>query len=196
MAIRTGMHDISPETRDKLQTYMRLLNRWQMAINLVAPNTLLEAWNRHFEDSLQLIDLIPQNAVIADLGSGAGFPGLVIAIARPDVKVYLIESDKKKGTFLLAVSRETGAHNVRIVQDRIETILPKLRVDVITARALAPLAELMAMTKSQPQATCLFLKGADWQKEVELARKDHLFMVIPQPSKTNPSAAVLRITRA
>ncbi len=186
---------MQPDIRDKLQTYMRLLNRWQMAINLVAPGSLLEAWTRHFEDSLQLVDMIPPNAAIADLGSGAGFPGLVIAIARPDVTVHLIESDKKKGTFLLSVSRETGAKNVHIHQDRIESVLPKLKVDIITARALAPLHTLLTMTTSQPDATCLFLKGADWQNEVDMARKDHVFAIVSKPSKTNPSAAVLRITR-
>jgi 16S rRNA (guanine527-N7)-methyltransferase len=183
-----------PDIKAKLLVYRDLLSKWQKSVNLVAPSTLAHAWERHFEDSLQLIDLIPQNAAIADLGSGAGFPGLVIAIARPDVNVNLIESDHKKGTFLLAVSRETGVQNVHIFQERIESVLPDLRVDIITARALAPLADLLRLTHSQLSARCLFLKGEAWQKEIDLAKVDHVFDVDVKPSKTEPAAAVLSIT--
>ncbi len=186
---------MQPELRQKLQLYLQLLTKWQRTINLVAPNTLTQAWERHIEDSLQVVDMIPQNATIADLGSGGGFPGMVIALARPDVTVNLIESDQKKCTFLLVVSRETGAKNVHVYSERIENILPKLPVDVITARALASLGTLLDMCKSQPNAMCIFLKGETWRQEVDLARKDHLFAFDSQPSKTEPSAAILRIMR-
>jgi 16S rRNA (guanine527-N7)-methyltransferase len=187
---------LSPDIQAKLKVYQDLLLKWQKSVNLVAPSTLAEAWARHFEDSLQLCDLIPQNAVIADIGSGAGFPGLVIAIARPDLKVHLIESDSKKCAFLLAVSRETGAKTVDIHQQRIEDVLPGLKVDFITARALAPLTDLLRLCASQPHATKLFLKGEAWPKEVEMARADHVFDVVPKPSKTEPSAAILCIAGA
>ncbi len=184
----------------ELQLYHDLLLKWQKAVNLVAPSTIEDAWNRHFEDSLQLVDLIPQSATsLIDIGSGAGFPGLVLALARPDLAVHLVESDQKKGTFLLKVSRETGAKNVNVHSQRIESALPKLRADVVTARALASLPQLLTMTEPQWErgespATLLFLKGAGWQKEVDLARVGHDFELVVIPSKTNPEAAILCIS--
>ena len=80
---------------EKLKIYHDLLLKWQKAINLISPKTVDDSWVRHFEDSLQIMDDIPMGAVLADIGTGAGFPGLVLAIARPDLKVHLIESDQK-----------------------------------------------------------------------------------------------------
>jgi 16S rRNA (guanine527-N7)-methyltransferase len=191
--------NLESDIKQHLQTYHDLLRKWQKTVNLVAPSTLDDAWSRHFEDSLQMVDLIPPEAkVLADIGSGAGFPGLVIGLARPDLEVHLIESDSRKGVFLLTVSRETGASNVHIHTDRIESKLPSLRVDVVTARALAPLTQLLALSRSQwdreSPATLLFMKGAEWQKEVDSAKSDYMFHVNQNPSKTDTSAAILCIT--
>lgn len=193
------LKSVQPETRHRLRLYHDLLLKWQKAVNLVSPATIADAWNRHFEDSLQLVELIPDTArVLVDLGSGAGFPGLVIAIARPDLDVHLVESDQKKGVFLLTVSRETGVQNVNLHNERIESVLKTLRVDVVTARALAPLDVLLGYTRplwaQNPRVTLLFPKGGGWQKEVELAKVGHDFDLVVIPSKTAKDAAILCIT--
>lgn len=193
---------MQPDIRLKLQTYHDLLAKWQKSVNLIAPSTLSEAWKRHFEDSLQLVQLIPADAKrLVDIGSGAGFPGLVIALARPDLHVTLVESDTKKCTFLLAVSRETGAQNVDVKQARIDEVLPQAQFDVVTARALASLSELLVMTESQwncesskKRPMLIFPKGEDWEREVEMARRDQFFEWSAKPSKTARGAAILCIT--
>lgn len=101
--------NVSRETEARLRQYQALLLKWQEKINLISPGTMKDSWARHFQDSLQILPLVPDGpARLYDLGSGAGFPGLVLAIARPDLAVTLIESDAKKCAFLQAVSRETG----------------------------------------------------------------------------------------
>jgi 16S rRNA (guanine527-N7)-methyltransferase len=126
-----------------LRHYQALLVKWQEKINLVSPTTIQDSWKRHFEDSLQLLPLVPEGAkTLYDLGCGAGFPGLVLAMARPDLAVTLVESDAKKCAFLTAVSRETGVQ-VTIQNSRIEAATATLPPpDIITARALASLEKL------------------------------------------------------
>lgn len=193
---------VSRETLDKLKTYERLLNEWQGQMNLVGKNTLAHAWERHFEDSLQLLPLIPSYVkTLFDFGSGAGFPGLVFAIARPEIKVHLVESIGKKCRFLEAVSRETGAgavvHNGRIESVSHET---KTVPDMITARALANLTALLDYSapwiKANPNLILLFPKGASWAQEVEDARKKWNFTLDTHKSLTDPDAMILVITKA
>lgn len=188
---------MQPEVKSRLLVYHDLLLKWQKSVNLVAPSTLSQAWARHFEDSLQVADLIPPDAIVADIGSGAGFPGLVLAIARPDLTVHLIESDTKKAAFLSHVSRETGAANVHVHTGRIESVLPGLSAQVVTARALAALDMLLGYTVSQwdrkDPARLVFLKGENWRAEVEMARAGHRFELDAKPSKTAPNAAILCI---
>ena len=115
---------MSPEITEKLRKYESLLLKWQKTINLVSSSTLKDVWARHFEDSLQIIDLVPDTVkTVWDLGSGAGFPGLVLAIARPDLSVNLVESDVRKSAFLQNVSRETMSGNVYIRNGRLEDML-------------------------------------------------------------------------
>ena len=190
---------MQPDIRAKLQTYQDLLVKWQKTVNLVSNSTLADAWKRHFEDSLQILDCIPEGTkVLADIGSGAGFPGLVIAIARPEIEVHLIESDARKCAFLSTVSRETGASNVRVHTGRIESVLPEIQAQVVTARALAALPDLLGLTESQwgreSPASLVFPKGVDWQKEVDLASVDHSFDLAVKPSKTASSAAIMCIS--
>ena len=99
--------DVSRAALSKLRLYHALLLKWQKAVNIVSPKTLDKAWERHFVDSLQVLPFIPdQVKIIADLGSGGGFPGLVIACVRDDVNVHSVESDMKKCQFQSNVSRE------------------------------------------------------------------------------------------
>ena len=139
--------NVSRETTARLDAYAALLAKWNPAINLVARSTMTDFWTRHILDSAQLFDLAPPGARHwADLGSGAGLPGLVIAILAPertlDLRVTLIDSDQRKAAFLIAALRETGVR-AEVRAERIEDLAP-LGADIITARALAPLPVLLA----------------------------------------------------
>lgn len=185
--------DVSRETISRLQAYHDLLVKWQKAINIVSPKTLDEIWSRHFADSAQLAERIPQNAKVADLGSGGGFPGLVLAIMRPDLEMHLVESDLRKSEFLKNVSRETKS-GARVHNDRAENVLESIGPGIITARAFAPLVEILEMTKSVPGAPLLLLKGKMALEEVEEARKKFNFECADFPSSTEQGAKILEIS--
>ena len=189
---------VSRETLDRLTTYVNLLIDWNERLNLVAPSTMADVWRRHILDSAQLAPLIPPDArTIVDLGSGAGFPGLVLAIMladRPGLTVHLVESIQKKCRFLEAVIAATGApakvHPVR-AED-----LKGLKADVVTARAVAPLERLLPLAYPffQPGTIALFLKGRSLNDELTLATKSWTLHSTPIPSGSDPSGFVLRVT--
>ena len=133
---QTGVDDA---TLARLETYAHLLEKWQGAINLVGHDTVADMWGRHFLDSAQLAEHIGPDDVVADLGSGAGFPGMVLAIMGK--KVHLLESDERKSTFLSTVNRECAA-TATVHTGRIEKTKP-MGADVVVARALAPLEKLL-----------------------------------------------------
>ena len=155
----------------ELEIYESLLRRWQAKINLVSAATLDEIWLRHFADSAQVHAAAPHVRRWADLGSGAGFPGLMTALllkSTPDAVVHLIESDQRKAGFLRAVSRETGAPAV-IHAGRIESVLPNLaEIGGVSARALAPLSRLVQLAEAplEKGAIGVFLKGEEWRDEL------------------------------
>src|SRR4051812_39741691 len=137
---------VSREALHKLDILVDELERWQTIKNLVGPSTLSEVWPRHIADSLQLLAIEPQALRWADLGSGAGFPGLVLAIAlaeRAGAHVHLVESNSRKCAFLRPVARLAGAA-ATIHEARIEAVVSGLAgaVEIVTARAVAPLARL------------------------------------------------------
>ena len=176
---------------DRLATYEALLRKWQASINLISNSTVNDIQTRHFDDSLQILPLIPETAkIIVDLGSGAGFPALPLAMARPDLEVHCIESDHKKCTFLKNVSRETLCGNLTIHCGRIESVLPGLSPDLLTARALASLSQLLDWGGMTP---ALYLKGRQWREEVEQAQKTRRFDYQATPSQTDSNAAILWI---
>ncbi|MCE7886503.1 MAG: 16S rRNA (guanine(527)-N(7))-methyltransferase RsmG [Alphaproteobacteria bacterium PRO2] len=185
---------VSRETISRLQAYHDLLVKWQKAINIVSPRTLDDIWARHFADSAQLAERIPRNAKVADLGSGGGFPGLVLAIMRPDLEMHLVESDLRKSEFLKNVSRETKSV-VRVHNDRAENALASIGPDIITARAFAPLVEILEMTQPIPGVPLLLLKGRMALEEVEEARKKFSFEYADFPSRTEEGAKILEISR-
>jgi len=190
-----ALSGVSRETLARLERYAGLLEKWQRAINLVGPRTLPDLWRRHMWDSAQLRPLLPAQArVLVDLGSGAGFPGMVLAILGVP-EVHLIESDRRKCAFLHEVSRETHT-SVRIHAARIEAVAP-LAADVVTARALAPLDRLLDL--STPFVTaggvCLFLKGQDVEKELTSATKEATMRCESLPSRSDPGGTILRIER-
>ncbi len=185
--------NVSRETLARLRLYAGLLEKWQKAINLVGRSTLPDLWRRHMLDSAQLQALAPPAATTwVDLGSGAGFPGLVLAILGVGT-VHLIESDSRKCTFLREVARQT-ATAVAIHNCRIEAVAP-FRADVITARALAPLGQLLDWGSRFAGADTigLFLKGQDAENELTLAAKSWTIPVERLPSRSDPSGTVLRV---
>ena len=187
---------VSRETTEQLDLLVATLERWQKAINLVGRTTLDEVWVRHVLDSAQVVPLIPAEArALADLGSGGGFPGLVIAALRPDLHVTLIESDARKAAFLGEAGRRMSLKNQpKVVVSRIEKA-PAAAADVVTARALAPLSQLLewAHPHRTAPAICLFHKGKGWQVEVAEAKKDWDFPCQTFPSVTDRDAVLLRI---
>jgi 16S rRNA (guanine527-N7)-methyltransferase len=188
--------DVSRETGNRLEALVSTLERWQKAINLVGKTTMEDVWRRHVLDSAQLKGLIPEGAkTLTDLGSGAGFPGLVVAALRPDLDVTLIESDARKAAFLgEAARRMTLDKQPKIVIGRIEAVAPA-PADVITARALAPLGQLLAWAdrhRTAP-AICLFHKGKGWQAEVTEAMKEWDIPHQASTSVTDLDTVILRI---
>ncbi len=190
------LQGVSRETYRQLEILVETLERWQKAINLVGRTTMDSVWKRHIQDSAQIVPLIPMGAkTLADLGSGGGFPGLVIAAMRPDLQVTLIESDARKAAFLGEAARKMGLKSPpKIVIQRIETAPPS-DADVVTARALAPLALLLewAQRHRSDTAICLFHKGKGWQAEVDEAKKEWDFSPEPIASVTDRDAVILRI---
>lgn len=189
--------DVSRETLARLVTYAGLVAKWQSAINLVGPSTLPTIWERHFLDSAQLLSLMaPDERSVADFGSGAGFPGLVLAILSSRI-VHLIEADSRKCAFLRQVAIETGilaqvtVHNARAEK------LPPFPVDVVTARALAPLDTLIGMVAPfvSPGGRCLLHKGQKSDAELTRARKLWHMRVARHQSLTEPGATILIISQ-
>jgi 16S rRNA (guanine527-N7)-methyltransferase len=187
---------VSRETLARLKAYADLLLDWSARHNLVAKSTLPDLWRRHMWDSAQLAPLIPENATtLADLGSGAGFPGLVLAAMRPGLAITCHESTGKKCAFLQAAAERMGLP-VTIENARIET-LPRRAYDVVTARALAPLPLLLsyAAPLTGPNSVCLFLKGQNLGSELTEAHKSWKMEVSQVPSQTDPSGAILVVRK-
>ena len=192
--------DVSRETCERLILYERALGRWQRRINLVGPSTLNDIWWRHFADSAQLAAHLRADArCLVDLGSGAGFPGLVLKLLRPDLEVHLIEVDTRKAAFLTATAASMSV-DVSVIAARIEDIATgprRPRADAVTARALAPLPELLEFASGwaadYPQF--LFHKGQNVESELISATKCWNMTVRQIDSLTHPSARLLSIER-
>ena len=183
---------VSRETLARLKAYADILIDWSARHNLVARSTLPDLWRRHFWDSAQLVPLVPEKArTLADLGSGAGFPGLVLAAMRPDLAVTLHEATTKKCAFLQAAADRMGV-SVAIQNARLED-LPRQAFDVVTARALAPLPQLLTYAQNFVglNGVCLFLKGQNVGVELTDAHKYWNIKASQVPSQTDPSAAIV-----
>jgi len=188
-AAQTG---VSRETLARLKAYADVLADWNARHNLVAKSSLPDLWHRHFWDSAQLLPLIPEPArTLADLGSGAGFPGLVLAAMRPNLAVTLHEATTKKCLFLKAAADRMGL-KVEVANARLED-LPARPFDVVTARALSPLPQLLAYAQkfAGPNGVCLFLKGQNVGAELTEASKYWSMKASQVPSQTDPSGAIV-----
>ena len=192
---------VSRETWDRLRVYAELVRKWQPAINLISPKTLPELWDRHVLDSLQLFRLRPDPLTWIDMGSGAGFPGLVTAICLQDLGagwVHLVESNNKKAAFLRQVIAKTGAR-ASVHALRMETMPGALTgIDAISARALAPLSDLLEyaapFAAENPALEMWFHKGLDYPGEVRSARDHWCFDLIEHRSLARDGSAILQIS--
>jgi 16S rRNA (guanine527-N7)-methyltransferase len=168
---------VSRETETRLDRFLDLLKEWQLKTNLVAPSTLPQLWTRHIADSLQLLSLAPHAKVWVDLGSGGGFPGVVLACAlagTAGAHVHLVERNAKKAAFLREALRVTGAAGVVHLAEIRHTVDRFAgSVDCVTARALAPLHQLIGFAEPlvQKGAKALFLKGQDVEAELTEATR-------------------------
>lgn len=191
-----GDMDVSRETDAKLQVLESLVRKWNPAINLVAKSTLADLRGRHIADSLQVAALCPLTARIwVDLGSGGGFPGLVVAAWAaehvPELDVRLVESDQRKATFLRLAAKEMDL-SVQVLSQRIEDLAPQ-NADVVSARALAALPKLCFFVARHlaPCGTAILPKGAQAETEIAAARRDWSFDLETATSQTEGEAKVL-----
>ena len=194
-----SMQDVSRETYERLTVYLELLIKWNKKINLVSNATLDDVWNRHFLDSIQIYHIVSKTGKKwFDLGSGAGFPGLVASIVgmESDTPNYvtLIESDMRKCMFLRTVIRELGAP-AEVINDRIENISP-LNADIITARALADLNVLLGYSYRHlnKEGIALFPKGNNWQSELKKAELSWTFDCDTHDSQTENGSVIMSIS--
>ncbi len=188
-----ALTSVSRETLAHLEAYAALLRRWQRTINLVGESTLSDVWQRHFLDSAQLLRFLPQPPCrIADLGTGAGFPGLVLAILGAG-QVHLIEADSRKSAFLREAMRVTGTPAI-LHEERVERVTG-VEVDVVTARGLASLNRLIAFALPllRSGGVCVFSRGRGSEGELTQAVKKWKMRVERFPSETDPHARILRL---
>lgn len=191
--------NVSRETIEKLSIYEDLLIRWQRKTNLVAPSTIKEYWTRHIADSIQCLRVKPDTKIWTDLGSGGGFPGMVIAAELNNIEgthISLVESNTKKCAFLRAVAREIDVQ-VDINNMRIEEFVTSDNApEVVTARALTNLSSLLAYCEPwiSENTIGLFHKGRDYQKELEECHDKWRFDLIEHRSKIADDSVILEIS--
>jgi 16S rRNA (guanine527-N7)-methyltransferase len=196
--VTTLLDDVSRETLDQLRALEDIAQKWTTKINLVSRESAKGLWERHILDSVQIYRAAPTKALHwADLGSGGGFPGLVVAIfaqaSDSPRQITLVESDERKCAFLRAALRETGAV-ATIINERIEAV-PPLNADVLSARALAELSTLMLYAERHLSSTgtAIFPKGAQWKSEVEAVKSEWKFDCSVIKSELKADAAILSI---
>ena len=192
-----GLTPVSRETEERLDRFVELLLAWQKTTHLISPSTVPRLWTRHVADSLQLLDLAPSARLWVDLGSGGGFPGLVIACAlaeTPGAQVHLVESNTKKAAFLREAARLTGVPAV-VQAMRIEKYVTNFSpaADVVTARALLPFKSLLDNSFSilSRGALGLFPKGQDVAAELTQASKYWNIDYTLAPSRTDSLARIV-----
>jgi 16S rRNA (guanine527-N7)-methyltransferase len=189
------------ETLRRLEIYAELLQKWQRAVNLVGESTLDDLWVRHFADSLQVAEAVPEARKWLDLGSGAGFPGLVTAIkyaGEPGAGVHLVESNRRKCAFLQAAARATGAPAI-VHCGRIEEVLPSFNepIDAVSARALASLEKLIDYAEKflGLGAVGVFPRGKLFEAEEPLGLTAGKYLLTTIASQTDPAARLALVRR-
>jgi 16S rRNA (guanine527-N7)-methyltransferase len=200
-AAALALTPVSRETEVRLDRFVDLLWTWQAKTNLVSPATLPKLWSRHVSDSLQLLDLVPAAKIWMDLGSGGGFPGMVLACAladTPGALIHLVERNGKKAGFLREALRVTGSPgtiHLADIEDTVDrTVGP---IDCVTARAVAPLHQLIgyAAPLVKRGAKALFLKGQDVEVELTEATKYWKIEARLHPSRTGGQGWIVEIDK-
>lgn len=191
-AVFIERHNVSRETMERLDPIIATLDEWRIRSNLIGPKEWPNIWERHVWDSLQLADHVEDGARICDLGSGAGFPGLILAAAVPGVHVTLIETSGKKCGFLRAAIDAAGLP-ANVIQGRVEN-MDGFDVDIVTARAFAPLPKLLEYSSvwMENGANGLFLKGERWQEELTAAQQSWTFAYDATPSRSG-AGVILKV---
>lgn len=189
--------DVSRETLRKLRLFEDLVRKWSPRINLVSPSDIDTLWDRHIRDSAQIFDLAEDHSDWLDLGSGGGFPAIVVAVmgqaAAKGMRTTLVESDRRKCAFL-KTSIAALEIDAAVETSRIET-LPPQNASTLSARALGPLPDLLvhAHRHLAPRGTALFPKGKNWETELRQAKDKWSFDCDVVQSETKQQARILRI---
>ncbi|OBY25910.1 16S rRNA (guanine(527)-N(7))-methyltransferase RsmG [Leisingera sp. JC1] len=192
-----GTLNVSRETMQRLEIFDTVIRKWNPKINLVSRSSLDQLWTRHIADSVQVFRCVETPGHWVDIGSGGGFPGLIVAILAadevPQMRITLIESDQRKSAFLRTAARECGA-SLTVISDRIEQVEPQ-KANVLSARALASLDDLLGFAEHHLTAdgVAVFPKGENWKKEVDNARQRWRFEMETARSLTEPEAVILKI---
>ncbi|SFQ05264.1 16S rRNA (guanine527-N7)-methyltransferase [Roseivivax halotolerans] len=197
MSAFASVGDVSRETLQELERFEALSKKWTQRINLISKSSEAHIWERHILDSLQLVPCLPSEGRWLDIGSGGGYPAIVLAIAAkthvPKLRFVLVESDHRKAAFLRTAIREHGL-NAQVKASRIEALEPQ-SADTVSARALASISSLLdyAAPHLSNAGKMVFPKGANWQKEIEEASQTWSFTYEAVTSKTDPSSAIVII---
>jgi 16S rRNA (guanine527-N7)-methyltransferase len=189
---------VSRETLDRLDAFVALLLTWQRTTHLVAPSTVPRLWTRHIADSLQLLDLAPDARTWVDVGSGAGFPGLVLACAlasHPGATIHLVEANARKAAFLREAQRVTGAA-AQVHAERMERFANRFAgpLDAVCARAVSPLKSLLKLAfplLRRPGVVGIFPKGKNVEDELREASNHWRIHATLVASCTDPAGRIL-----
>lgn len=183
-----------PETIAKLQQLVTMVAAWNSVVNLVSDDRTEVLQKRHVADSLQIARALPKTGAVADFGSGAGFPGLVIALVRSN-PICVIEADRRKAAFLIEASRQLELPQVQVICDRVERLAP-LRADIVTARAFAHLRTLMGYAHRHLASNGVLVapKGITAETELHEAQQQWHMRVERFPSQTHPQSTIFRLS--
>jgi len=190
---------VSRETAERLDRFVEHFLKWQRVVQLASPSTLNTLWTRHIADSLQLLPDLEDAKEVVDVGSGGGFPGLVLSISAPDKKFHLVESDTRKASFLREAARVSNS-TAEVYAERVESVAKRINtgIHMVTARAFAPLPKLLELTDPflQSGARAVFLKSQDIDDELTTAAKSWTVNYRLRNSLTDPRGRILLIDKA
>lgn len=169
---------LSDQVIDQLMTYLDLVEKWNRVYNLTAIREREEMIKLHFLDSLSILKHV-QVKNILDVGSGAGFPGIVLAITKPELKVTVMDSVNKKTTFMQQVKSELSLMNLDVVNSRVEDYQPTTLFEAVTSRAFSNLKNMMSLTQHtlQKEGVWLAMKSKDVKQEVEAFEKNQYTLI-------------------
>lgn len=172
-----GLADVFDTSGDQMRYFADLLSHEGLEQGLLGPREAGRIWSRHLLNCWVLSEFLPEGVQVADVGSGAGLPGLVLAIGRPDLSMTLIESMARRCEWLQFCVEELGLDNVRIRNARAEDLRGKQAFSYLTARAVGNLSTLLGWTAPlvKKQGTMLFLKGASVEAEIDKAKANYVF---------------------